>query len=519
VYRETERTSALTRLAWAALALTLGELAASAGEDKMALNVAFKIDKTDFLIQESPPCLLTLTNIGPKSLEVLNPARSFSTPVIRVIDLKTGAETLCRRKVPRGEREREITLAPGKSTEHAFELLEQAVLPAPGAYELSVLYKYNDGLAEAESEPVRVNVRPNTARNLMLVSANGGPGAILYGASINVTSEPPEIVRSGFTALRGGGVDQVHAVGPATIRSIPILSEPQREVPVESHWIAWLQGGELQCLHFDPQLGATPANKLKLPGPNAEIVPPLYTAPAKDPKVRPNGGVLLCLTDLAGTACRLQRIDLTPKDAKLGPTVDVAGPRPVWLKSHTRSTGIRLVTYVQAAAQSASLWKVVWPDPAAGTTPPRKLTEWSGEFIAAGSALLDDDSIGGGVLMWIEKDGQRKLMLRSWRTVKDEVSTGPELEIPWDPGHTVERAQLRVNVDAAPAVLLREPEGPWQLFFEGSLNPVKGAFSTTNLPIEIVFLEGVEPMFLCAQQELGFKFVMPDGRPLPPQRR
>jgi len=497
------------------LAVLLGQLAADAGENGMALNVEFTIDKTDFLIQESPPCRLKLTNTGPKPLSVLHPAQGFSFPVIRVTDLKTGVDTLCRRPRPFLPREQPVSLKPRQSFEYGFELLEQAALPTPGAYEISVLYEYDDGAAKAESAPVRVNVRPNTARNLMVVSANGGPAAILYGVSVNVTSTPPEIVRSWFSVLRGGGVDQAHAVTPATIRTVPVLSEPQREEPVESHWIAWLQGNEFCCLHFDPGLGVTPVNKITLPGIDAEIVPTLYTAAVRDRKARPNGGALVCLTNPEGTGHRLQRIDLTPKDAVLGQAVDVTGPRPVWLKSQTRSTGIRLVTYVQATRQSASLWKVVWPDPRTGTTPPRKLTEWAGEFIAAGSALMDDDEIAGAVLMWVEENGQRKLKLRSWRTVRDELSAGPESEIPWEADHGIEHAQVRVNADAAPAVLLREPEGPWQLFFEESLEPLKGAFSTTKLPIEIVFLDAVEPALLCAEPELGFKIVMPDGRPLP----
>jgi hypothetical protein len=516
------------RLLATACALALAALATAAGENGMALNVEFKIDKTDFLIQESPPCLLRLTNTGIKPLQVLHPAQGFSFPVIRVVNLKTGAETLCRRPLPHMPREQAVPLAPRQSFEFGFELLEQAVLPAPGAYELSVLYEYDGGAGKAESAPVRVNVRPNTARNLMLVSANGSPSTVLYGASVNVASSasetpappPPEIVRSSFSVVRGGGVDQVQVVTRAEISSIPVLSEPPQGEPVESHWVAWLAGDELHCLHFDPDHGATPARMVKLRGVDPEIVPPLYTAPVRNPDVRPNGGVLVCLSNPEGTACRLQRINLTPQDAGLGRAVDIAGPRPVWLKSHTRSTGIRLVTYIQATGQVASLWSVVWPDPTTGSTPPRKRAEWPGEFVAAGSTLMDNDAMAGAVLMWAEENGQRKLKLRCWRTVnRGELETGPDIDIPWEEEDRVERAQVRVNADGDAAVLLRKPDAGWQLFFEGKLVPVQGAFASTSLPIEVVFLDAVQPMLLCAEQDLGFKLLMPDGRPLPPARK
>lgn len=487
----------------------------------MALDVKLTVEKTEFLFQESPRCLLTLANNGREAVKIANPVTSLTMPVLKLMDIRTGEETLFQKKPSEWETDPQENLPPGKSLERGFMLLDEIKIAAPGPYQLSVLYEYDSG-KRTESAPVKLNVLPATPKNLQLV--NNGPGgsiAVVFGAWVNLAADPPQIVRTQFDALPGGGIRASHTITKAEVNSRPVLSAPPNRSAIKSHWVGWLEENFLRFAHFDENLGASPAGKFELPKMDLEIVAPLSSDPATDTRVRPNGAALIWMGDADGTRSGLQVVELTPNKASAGGTVNLPGSRPRWMASFERSNGMKIALYAQTSGDKVVLFSVSWPDKEKGGALPQKLAEWKGKFVAAGATIDASDAIQGAVLLWTGEGANQQLELIGWSL--DGRGTFAEKEkqkIEWEYARKIDLAFVRVNSQGAPLAVLRDGDGNWSVFEgEGRPNPLPGAYAQTKFPLDVVFMGGTEPLLVGGRAQMGLEMVKMDGSPLPAKRR
>lgn len=489
-----------------------------AKETAMALDVKLTVEKTEFLFQESPRCLLDLTNTGKDTIQISNPVSSLTMPVFKLVDGRTGEESVFQKKPSEWEEDIREPLPPGKSLERGFFLLDEIKIAAPGSYRLSVLYEYDAG-KKAESAPVKLNVLPVTPKNLSLIG-NGpwGSIAVQYGAWVNLAADPPQIMRTHFEALPGGGVRASHAIAKAELESRPVLSAPPNRSTAKSHWVGWLDENYLRFAHFDENMGPSPVGKFELPKLELEIISPLHSDPVTDTRVRPNAAALIWMGDPDGTRSGLQVVELAPNKATAGGTVNLPGARPGWMASFERSNVAPLVLYTQAAGERVVLSSVLWPAKEK-SSPPTKLLEWKGKFVAAGATIDAADAILGAVLLWSSAGDALELVSWSW-DAKGSFAEGEKQKVEWEYGKKLDSAFVRVNSQGAPVAALRDEEGKWSVFTgEEKPLPLPGAYAQTKLPFDISFLGGTEPVLIGGRNQMGFEMIKLDGSPLPAKRR
>ncbi len=484
----------------------------------MTLDVQFTAPRTDLIFQENPICRLVLTNNGPSPVEVLHPMFNPHMPVMRVMNTHTGVEVLQQGQAPMtGSRYQ--PLPPGQKLEYAFPLLSKVTLPLPGEYEVSAVFPPGPGKRGVESNTVRFQVQPVTPKNLSLVSVAGGWSGVQYGVCINVTSDPPEILRYAFSLGTEDGVDDVQRVVGSTLRTMPVASVPTNQTVSHSHWIAWKDKEEIFFTHTDAAQGPLPSQKVKVPaGLEAEIVAPIHIDSLSSGQLRPTGAMLLWMSDPGGSqTSRFQVVVISPVEkATPGAYSIVPESRPLWMTSHVQSGGLRFVTYVGSTATGISLNAILWPEPSAGDDTAQKLIEWENvHFLAAGAVMNREDAVHGAILVLPTEVGNPKLEILSWALDKERHFTEQARhEVPWKDGVPVTEALVRVSPDGTPAALVRDDENRWFVYWQGNVFPAPGLLGTTRLPLDLAFLNQSEPVFIAASAQGGFQVLELSGQPL-----
>lgn len=518
----------------------------------MGLDVQFRMGRTELAIQESPPCVLTLANAGPGLLRLFAPQSRRSLSV-RIIDVATGAEVIQRPRALGFARDAMQTLGIGKSLQYDFELNEEVRLTAPGRYDISLVYEYMDaaggnGLAHAESQPVRVTVLPDSPRNLSPVSVSGGVAAVCWGAWVNAASDPPRVMRGRFTMLPNGGVAQVLTIAPAGLRAKPVLSAPPNQNVLHAHWLAWIdrEGAaaasrpahagapvSLAFTHIDEHDAVLALGRFPLPAGDCELVEPLHSKPLTDTRIRPDGAALLWLLPAGETSPSLQMITLGAKPSA-GPSSLMPPGKPDWMMSHERSNGQRFVTFLQTVGAEVRLRACSWPDQpprgpaqpppargaAAGSLPRgcSELAAWPGRYAAAGAALNESDVLHGAVFLWTRAGNEPRLERVDWTIDPHEAFTEVRRQrVAWDFEQLLDDARVRFNVEGTPAALLHESTGRWVVCTaDGELKPVPAPYTQTRHPIDLGFFGATDPpVLILARPLLGFELRMIDGSPLP----
>jgi hypothetical protein len=491
----------------------------------MALQIEMQVEKGTLLYQEDTYCSVTLQNDGPQPVDILVPPLDVSMPIVRVLDVRTGAEETYRRKPPPRTMPHEPgQLLPGDSVKSGFTLFDVVPCLPPGDYDIRAAWEFNGGSGMAESLPARLKVLPTTPKSISMANAFGGFGKLKYAVWVNLAGDPDEpgkIVRNRFSFEAGGGVSHVLEVADCGRTCRPVVSSPAVGTVVGSQWVAWVDGTVLHYIHVDDDLGVAGLQSGGLPDEGFDIVYPLYSDPVGDSKTRPDGGMLLCQGSGDGTQFGLQALRLIADRVNPLGAVTLAGPKPQWIMSHVRSTGQRLVTYVQSEGPELILSLAPWPGIQSETQRSMRMANWSGEFIAAGASVDTGDRIWGGTLMWkLAGEGPRQLTLLTWSVSgPNEFVEGGQYLIDWHPNELVRDARVAVNDVGGVVVLIADGQGKWQVIDgQGNLQPVPIQFETSKQPIELAFMNGSgDPLLICGIVSAGFSIVQLDGSPLPPR--
>ena len=487
----------------------------------MALGVELKLQKTDLLFQENPSSKLVLTNKGAAPITVHNPTFDPTGLAVKVVEMSTHSETVHQGTKPSWQQDEYQTLAPGQKLEFEYPLSSLAEFRRPGEYRVSAIVDYSGpagGKERAESDPAAVKVLPVTARNLSLAYATGGWSAYLYGVSVNEAANPPALVRHIFSLLpESGGVVDALPGPPISTGAKPFVSQPGNGKISEAQWVAWLEGSTLNVTHIDPNLGLLPVKQWPVPGPAAELVPPLHIDSTDDPTRRSAGSGLLMSELPEGQHVKLQAVHFSPSgEISPGAALTFDGERPVWAESHEKSNGSRLVTYAQKVETGWALFAVPWPDSKKTAPAPRKLGEWPGRPVAFGTALTPEDAIVGAVVLQFRRGRNLSIKVATWSmSDKGEFVMQPSRDVPWDPRLPVENAIVRISPRESVAAVLTDGEGRRFVFpSSGKLQVAPGSLAVTKLPLDVAFVGQTQPVLIAAQEGLGFTMVHLNGQPL-----
>ena len=488
----------------------------------MPIDVGLKVASTELLYQESTLCEVTVKNAGPTPVAVPSPRANPSMPSVRVLDVKTGEETVYKGQDPPGAAPRQVyeQIQPGKSLAMAFRLYHKIPLLDPGLYDVSAISEAV-GAAKAESKAIRITVLPTTAKSLSTAYVAGGLSAMVYGAWVNVEADPPQIVRSRFEVLPGAFVSGVFPLAEGDIRAVPVPSAPPNGSPANSQWVGWLTGQTLCALHFDERLGASDVRKVKLAGAAMAIVPPLRTDPIRDTRVRPEGDALIMLSDPDGMAWQLDVVHLTEKKLALVKETRMTGARPVWIHSYSLSDGRGWLVYAQEVESATSLGLSPWPAEAGLSREPAQAAQWEGRFVAGGAALDRQDVLHGACLLWVGDGASLRLEAACWQVKSGhEYTEKSRQQVGWDATNEIAQAIVRVNLRGEPAFLIQDQEGSWSYCDLRGCKPLPGPLATTKFPLDLAFISGeINPALICAEQGKGFRIVTLEGEPVPGVQR
>jgi len=302
------------------------------------------------------------------------------------------------------------------------------------------------------------------------------------------------------------------------LRIAPIISAPQNQSVVHTHWIAWIDKEAMWFTHYDPALGALAPRKWEHGGLEAQVVAPVFSAAAPDTTDRPNGAAMVWVGDPAANSSTFQIVQLAaPAKATPGGRATITGGKPVWMMNQFRSNGSRIVTFAQQTAGGSSLFALPWPDQALASNPLKKVADFKAQFIAGGTVLLGDDTVHGGSLLLTATPGVRKLEMLHWTLdAKNNYAQKDIVEVPWPYATPIAKAIVRVSPGGMPAALLADDKGKWSVYNgKGKLVELPFDLAMTKMPIDMAFLNDVQPVLIVGQELRGFKVVQLSGEPLP----
>ncbi len=458
------------------------------------LLVELRIEKGEVACRENPLCEVVLTNAGEGRVSIPHPQFQRRFPAFRILDRASGAETL-HEPAPVGPiPELFAFLEPHASVRLSCGLLDRVPALSPGDYEVSAVVP-SDGPRRSESEFVRLKVRAVNPRNLALDTL---ATACPVGVWVNAAADPPEIVRSLFRALPGGGVSEIRALAKATLRARPAISLPTKGKDRCHHWIAWVEGRKVKFLFAPESEPPSEPREIALPGPRVEIAPPLFS----------EGAAIVWTGDEESGA--LATLRLGPEGGEVATIEKLAGAAPLWMTNHVRSNGARTLALARATPSEVALEFVPWTNREIGK--PARAAAWPGRFLAAGSTLGYDDAVHGALLLLHVESGKLRLEIVRWesdpRGKFAEIDRSP---VEWNERMPLSEAGVFVNDDGTVAALLRTAEGAWLLHWAGTTRPAPACPFTPAA----IFTPGGEPVLILPESGTGYRMVLATGKPLP----
>lgn len=474
----------------------------------MSLTLELAIEPREMRVLEDPLCALTFRNSGEEDVRFPHPWFSETLVGFHVVDVRTGVARLFHKPHAGRVPARDLVLPPGKSIVWHFLLGRRVPLDAAGEYEVRAVCRDEAEDRSCESGPIRIKLRRTAARGLALDTLQG---SVSHGVWINLAGDPPEILRSRFDFVLGGGVRDTRVVAGADFGTRPAISVPPNGRNRERHWVAWRDGRVLNFTHVSRELGVAEVGRFEVPDADWEIIPPLLSGPVTSTAIRPEGSALL-----SGSDGVLRIVRLTAGRAALVARSAHLGPSPMWSTCHVLRDGSRCATLLQATGGSLRLLLVPWS--MQGVGPARPLGTWEGGFVAAGATLGVDDAIRGAILVRTEREGRIRHEIFPWRLdAAGGLAQEPAADIAWPAGEPPPEAVVRVSGRGTVAVCLKDSRGRRFLACGGKAEPLPLPLGKSEGLMEPGFLNGSRPVLVAAVEDAGVRIFLPDGRPLPPR--
>ena len=485
----------------------------------MPIKVTLEPAATDLLLQGDTEATLTVTNIGDATVRVPNPDMNQDIPAFRVVEAKTGIEFYRRLEAP-AQGPILVELPPGKSLSKRFSLMPGLHLHVPGEFLVHARYFYNSGLSVAESEPVKITLRPITPRSLSTVYVQGGFSFVKCGVSINAISDPPRLVRHVFSIMSEGGASNAQEIGVCEAIDVPDISAPPNRSVSYEHWITVRRGGKFLFHHVNAAGEATKPVAFD-PPPNTILVTPTSITPSEVDTARGAGRALIW-SPVPGRGGTFTTLALNP-DARPapGPSMETTARTLLWCMAAERTPSATIphvVVYAQPADSGRfALMSAPWPDRAPGGAVARPVGEITGELLGSDLFLDAEETIHGASLVLSEPRKSRALRLVRWRVYPDgRGEVGPEHGIPWPYSHPILKVLVRVGPGGVPAALIAGTDGMWSMFEPlAGLIKLPAAVGPVGPAIDLGFQAESSPVIICGRQAIGYDIIQPDGRPLP----
>ena len=484
------------------------DIAGESENSTMSLSVELLPVPNDILFHETPDIDFALVNTGTTPIEVTHPLFTEGVPSIRMVNAANGAVVVSLPDSESFSVKRKLTLQPGERRQWRTRLEVAADLDAPGDYHLSLVQPFGDG-ETAESNVAVVTVHPSNAHNLAIASLHGAPGPNANAAWVN--ADPLQVVRATIGVRRQPKLEALHTLASVRGAVRPVVSAPANGTVSRDHWVAWLDGGALTAVHFSEEHGASSTISIDSDE-GSELVTPLYTDALVDPAVRPSGAALVLQATPTGST--LRSVQLTETGAHNDEIANLAGPRPDWVHSFTRSSGERLIAYIQTDEDRTNLFAAAWPG---ANQVPRELAEWrTGVLLGAGASIDTHDNVHGALLS--HESQRRYLTLTRWQLNADGSFGEPgKVDVPWGQPNLPTNVQIRLSNRAVVAVLLRAESGGYFVYQTGKeIQQLPERVGRDNMPVGLEFMTDFDAYLLQSVRGLGWLLLDVDGEPFSP---
>ena len=500
----------------------------------MSLKVELQIEKPVLLLQENCLIRVAITNDGREPVLALAPPRCYTLPGIKVVNTKTGWEKLFRKEKNLFSREEPEAIPPGQTLFAQYPIFDLVVFPAPGDYELSAMWEWDNGQGKAYSEPVALTVAETRPVFVSLESAAGSPSILQPGVWVNAVGEKASLCRvivEGGRKPRLGGIATLGELNTVTAK--PALSVPAAGGLTSSQWAAWFERDTLRIgqIVANPDPALTMTELLLSPVPKL-LVPPLNHV--EGPRGI-EGRFFLWQGTPDGLTSRFQAVTIgTRGEPEASANAPLTGAQPNWVEAAFLKDG-RARTYALAKLQTPAEAKAVPPDTASKqpgsvgllgvewgadnqpTGAAQTLGKWEGEALAGALLIADDGVVYGAALIYGPGPApDRKLFLQPWSHAADGAFTaGEPIVIPRAPAQHPESAQIAIGPKGEPAMLIRFKKDLRYLFREETgLKRLMGYAAETEEALALFFPGTMDPMLLGTDPEThAFLLMNEDGTP------
>ncbi|MCL5270485.1 MAG: hypothetical protein M1457_08040 [bacterium] len=475
----------------------------------MALVIEISLEQNRLNVQESTPVTIKLHNPGSQPINIANTARQVLQPVFFARNSQTGEKLAFRRPWFAGVASAAPDqLAAGEKFTWEAPLTVMAPIEAPGDYELTAEYQWDNGAKTARSTPVALTLLPVQVRSLIMGMSRQPDFAIFYLFWTQQVNGDCRLMR---TMVYNHDVPTITET--RFVESVPPGTEPQVSTtaiggnPLRT-WVAWLNGRILQCRFVGDDAANEAVISEELPDVKAHILdgPVMLDTLA--------GEIPLWLAAPASSRSKFQLAVIGR--GGLRPAGDLLLPEdePAWSRTVLLSNRQRRLYFAVNQENETILQQTGWGDDSE-FTPVKELARHPGRVIGGGLSLLQQEIVTG-VLVIQSGNSAGTLELLPWHHAPNQnFLLGEPESVVFNQAAMIDEVLVRINTNMEAFVVVRavrqwhyrQPGGPFA--------PLGGAAGVTKGPLAMFFNALQQPLFVYTKPGQGFYFCDPAG--IPPQ--
>ncbi len=500
----------MARLALAAVLPALIALAAYAAQEPlMPATAHIELKPNTVMMQQHVAISCELRNTGSTPLRGVNPNSFAGAAIVRVTHVDSGRSDEFTVGQPAGGNPRVADLAPRQTLTYDYEVAREVQFAGPGEYKISALYRWNNNVDQAVSDPVTLKVTPANPRTLTITSAFGGPGAVSFGVW---THQPEKGAPELWLAELGStGKPSVQSLSLLATLKEPVVaysSVPPNAAPSFPRF-AWIANFKLRHVLFGNGQASDVAAEWIANG--GVIVPPLFELPTNPGQPPAGADAIVYEPGEDGRDGGLRLIQLG--SAKRGGVfdVDIPGPQPLWIRSVYLQSQRRYTFFLQQEQQGLTLRAL---PSAAGRDPGQvfELFTIPGALVGAEVQLLHDNNACGAILV-DTNEPENPYRIHRWMLADDKKHGRMEPVRLRTPAQLkFKAAQLAINAGGDPFAIL-EVDQPDPAYYyatpDGEVSGIGAPDLTIQAPLGLMFRRGVNPTLLVTKPDHGFVFIKP----------